>query len=904
MCETIELVDNNVEVEVTQNLEVSVDSNALPVEVGENVYEVTFNRNEFQVIGDSIYIPTASAEDAPWLVDLIDGQVTASYQGNLDNLTQATTSLNDQIALAENAKTAYESSIILGSDITAAIDTLRIELMGSSGTVTTALATKVTEDEATTIANTAISASIDGGDISAKVGELNTAIANGDGANASRIEVVESTVNDPITGLEATATGVQTLETTIGTTGGTGLIADVEVLQKQNDGKIETFANTYQVVDGQRNLIPLAEPYNSWLTSEATDSIDVRLSHIGDSYIEYVVNGDGSKQYVASYKFIRTEVDDTSPDKTDTEGFTWALITDTATQEAFTAALNAQATADGKITTFFAPRSNPPLAEGEGDIWVVSDEGNLLERWNGLVWVNIQDQGISSALSNAQTAQDTADGKIESFYQVSPPVTASEGDLWFDTDDGNKIYTYRSNTWTNTQDSEIGVALLNAASAQSTADGKITTFYQPTAPIAEGVGDLWVNTGSNNEAYRWDGASWVSIKDQDVVANSTALTEIDAYLRDDSGNVGGATSSVEQSIDTKVLDGDLSVQSKWEYNSNINIGGVYYNSGFGLRALATGGDGSEGDPYDSEFWVDAEKFKFTNSNQTGQVSPFTIDASGVTPKVTFNGVVSLGGLNVDSNSTSISANKLTTNSVWSDGVMISANFNGNNIGNIGSPTTGFRLAGNAAGTDSDPNIYGGYIKAGTIKSTLREGGELVTVENSVCPPVSLGVSNRGLGSTEYSVAIESETTIGPSMYLGLDINGVLDTKGQGICIINILSALKADIYIDTQAQTGDDNYGLYLSGPHLTSDIFVEGIPGAHLRIPLSVTIPLETVCRNGELLDTEANNSYIRLKLKKTTGTFKYKQMFCTITAYNTLFTQRQNFINAVANSRDLWDT
>lgn len=55
-----------------------------------------------------------------------------------------------------------------------------------------------------------------------------------------------------------------------------------------------------------------------------------------------------------------------------------------------------------------------------------------------------QDSLIAQAITNAQTAQTTADGKARVYYQTSAPVlTASDvGDLWVDTDAGNRIATW------------------------------------------------------------------------------------------------------------------------------------------------------------------------------------------------------------------------------------------------------------------------------------------------------------------------------------------------------------------------------------------------------------------------------------------------------------------------------
>lgn len=68
---------------------------------------------------------------------------------------------------------------------------------------------------------------------------------------------------------------------------------------------------------------------------------------------------------------------------------------------------------------------------------------------------------------------------------------------------------------------------------------------------------------------------------------------------------------------------------------------------------------------------------------------------------------------------SLSADRLVagTNSstVWTGGGLISQNFNGNPYGNIGTPSRGFRLSSNAAGTSTDPNIYGAYIQGSSVE---------------------------------------------------------------------------------------------------------------------------------------------------------------------------------------------
>lgn len=119
---------------------------------------------------------------------------------------------------------------------------------------------------------------------------------------------------------------------------------------------------------------------------------------------------------------------------------------------------------------------------------------------------------IQQALSTAANAQSTADGKITTYYQADQPSEGSEGDLWFDAN--NKLHRHNGTSWVDAQDTAIGDAIDAAAGAQSTADGKVTTFYSSEVPTAEGVGDLWIHTSDDNHPYRWSGSEWVSIRDQ------------------------------------------------------------------------------------------------------------------------------------------------------------------------------------------------------------------------------------------------------------------------------------------------------------------------------------------------------------------------------------------------------
>jgi len=202
----------------------------------------------------------------------------------------------------------------------------------------------------------------------------------------------------------------------------------------------------------------------------------------------------------------------------------WVLAADTRIAQAIIDAADAKATADGKIDTFWQPTA--PGTAAEGDIWFDTDDGAKQYRYTSGAWVLAADTRIGQAISAASDAQATADGKVTTFWQASAPGASAEGDLWFDTDDGAKQYRYTSGAWVLAADTRIGQAISDASDAQATADGKVTTFVQDATPTPEGVGDLWFRPADGYKAARWSGSAWVAWQvGTDAIAPNTA-TEV------------------------------------------------------------------------------------------------------------------------------------------------------------------------------------------------------------------------------------------------------------------------------------------------------------------------------------------------------------------------------------------
>lgn len=90
---------------------------------------------------------------------------------------------------------------------------------------------------------------------------------------------------------------------------------------------------------------------------------------------------------------------------------TWVLIKDTGITTALANAAAAQTTANSKIQTFYAANSATPTASATGDLWVVTDKGNLTRRWSGSAWVDLA-VGTDAIAAGAVTGAKIASGTV------------------------------------------------------------------------------------------------------------------------------------------------------------------------------------------------------------------------------------------------------------------------------------------------------------------------------------------------------------------------------------------------------------------------------------------------------------------------------------------------------------
>lgn len=122
---------------------------------------------------------------------------------------------------------------------------------------------------------------------------------------------------------------------------------------------------------------------------------------------------------------------------------------------------------------------------------------------------------ISPIRESLDDLVDTVDGEVHIYYTTYQPTSADNKDIWYNTNT-NVIRRYEDGVWVDISDTTLGLSLRGISDAQATADGKIITFAQTSPPTAASIGDLWIDTDDKNKLYRWNGYSWIEYRDKTI----------------------------------------------------------------------------------------------------------------------------------------------------------------------------------------------------------------------------------------------------------------------------------------------------------------------------------------------------------------------------------------------------
>ena len=433
-----------------------------------------------------------------------------------------------------------------------------------------------------------------------------------------------------------------------------------------------------------------------------------------------------------------------------------------------------------------------------------------------------------------------AQGKSKTYVQNDEPTggTYSLGDLWIDTNDGNKLYAYSGSAWAAKQDGAI-------STAQSTADGKNKVNYSTSDPgsTANTAGDIWFKYASGIVIAQYVGAggtTWTSTTiGNTVIANLDAGKITTGYI-DVAGSVkittsatasgtGGTTARIEiNSTGFYAYDGSVATVSITNTGTAVFSGTVNATAGaftgyvtagtarFGA-AVQTGKNGIYINA--NNYWYDDATFKVGDGTESmsyssagGLVVTGDINATGGT----FTGYVTGGtarfGANVDSTNDGI---WIDANNYWYDTGSFKVGDGSESMSYSsagGLVVTGEISAGTFSGNiTSTATIAGGTITStGTIGSygsnTLTiSGGKLAAnsviylesagwIDLTAISGLSIDADTEITGSTELS---------GDTLFNGFTNQINVDTDVGGTSTRNIRNVYIRTTLISTSSSDGN-----------------------------------------------------------------------------------------------------
>lgn len=168
------------------------------------------------------------------------------------------------------------------------------------------------------------------------------------------------------------------------------------------------------------------------------------------------------------------------------------------------------------------------------------------------------------------TAQATADSKNATYYQDAQPTggTYEVGDMWIDTNDNDKLYTWDGTAWSLTQDSA------SASSAAQTAYNAAIASLQPSASTIVNASNQ-ITAVNTNGITVYSGANASS--GARIVMNSAGIAGFDATSTNAST---GATFSISASTGAASFKGSITGSEITGSTLNISGNTIINSSGY------------------------------------------------------------------------------------------------------------------------------------------------------------------------------------------------------------------------------------------------------------------------------------------------------------------------------------
>ena len=199
------------------------------------------------------------------------------------------------------------------------------------------------------------------------------------------------------------------------------------------------------------------------------------------------------------------------------------------------------------------------------------------------------------------------------FRQDAAPSTTNlaNGSLWYDTNDGNKLYVLTAGAWVATADTRIASNVTGVTSNASNIAANVSSlalrprvFRQDAEPPVVGIpaNSLWYDTNDDNKLYIFNGSSWVLTDDSrignavsslaianetivinatNISAEATKITELESQFVYTNGSITEVAGALATSITTTATSAAGSVaadlnklEAVFSFDSNGDVNGM------------------------------------------------------------------------------------------------------------------------------------------------------------------------------------------------------------------------------------------------------------------------------------------------------------------------------------------
>jgi hypothetical protein len=543
--------------------------------------------------GNKLYVLVAGTPNV-W-TETTDGQIgtlTTSLATANSNISTNATNIGNNATFATNLAGSFGTYDANG-ELTALSEAFANDVFSTTTSTNFAAATKVTELETqfTFDTNGNITGTSD-----TLASEITTAQSDAESASATKIGTLAANffsgydTGDGTYTSVSLANAVETSITTLISTEGYASANKVEELETQYTFDVN--GNITGVSDTLDSVISTAQ-------SNAESSAATKVETLAANFFTGYDADDGTLTDVS----FSTAISDEISSVVSSDGY--AAASDLETLEVTVEGTDGTGGLVGSVSTLqstvaskpevFRQDDAPAVTEPVGSLWFDTNDNNkayVLVSGSPNVWTVTRDDGLIS---------DIADKPFIFRQNDAPAVTNPVGSLWYDTNDGNKLYvltTGAPNTWNATVDASIATAQDAADDAQATADARPKVFRQNDAPgTTEPEFSIWYDTDDNNKAY---------------------------VLIGDGGNP--ETFTWEETLDGRV--GDLLDFVESSYSLSTDANGVVTGMELYSRSSANSTV--------SEVKFTADRFIIKSS--TVEATPFVLDNNALKLNVPLNGV--------------------------------------------------------------------------------------------------------------------------------------------------------------------------------------------------------------------------------------------------------------------------